>query len=244
MKSVIVPVFSDSDLKALPNALRYLARQNVEILLVIHGPNVGVVNAEVTKEFDSRIAQLDTKKRELTLVEDYIGASRVKEEIETARVERDMAVREGWKNVPEEQRQTAYKKAFANIGTEPMCLREAYQPDQLFTMLQAFLPQFPSDIAHGEYAIVWPRSVASPSVAVTGLDIGFQKPPKITITKSDQNEYANDPRGARKEELQSMHHTKVLALARKAEIDVKGVKVHDLITALLDKEFPAQLASA
>lgn len=236
MQSVLIPVFSDEDLQALRNCLRFLASlPDVERVLVLHGPNIGVVNADATKEIDAKIAQKDTHKRELVAVEDFEGAKRIKGEIEALRVDRDMKIRDGWKNVPEDKRAAAYAKAFAGIGTEPVCLREAYQPDQLFTMLQAFLPQWPSDIAHGEYAIIWPRSITQHKIDQFPKPKDNPHSPQVKKTAG---------RSEREQELKSMHHVAAIQVAKKAGIEVKGKKVVDIISELLDKEFPRELAVA
>jgi len=250
MLKVIVPVFTDSDLKALPNCLRYLAQQPVETLLVLHGPNVGVVNAQTAAEYDQRIANLGTRKKELTLVEDFAGAQKAKEEIETLKVERDMAIREGWQKIPEAERAAMYKKAFGDIGTEPICLREAYQHDQVFSMLQAFLPQWPSDIPHGEYSLVWPRSVP------TTLEIPLRRPydgPRVKDVMKAMAESGNvfphgagevTERGKRGAHLKSLHHLQVFRIGRDAGIQVEGLKTPAVIEAILDKEFPPKQAAA
>lgn len=239
MRSVIVPLFDDADLAALPNCLRYLANAGVEILMVIHGPNVGVVSTDVTTELDKKIADLGVRKKELTMVEDFSGAQRAKEEIEGLKIERDMKIRDGWRGVDEAKRQEMYKKAFGNIGTEPICLREAYGHDQLFTMLQALLPQWPADVKHGEYSLVWPRSVAT---------VAVKKPSVAVVPESvlrSVGDYAMQVRGKelREQELKSMHHLKVSALAKKAGIEIKGIKTPDLIKTLLDKEYPEAVAA-
>lgn len=236
MRSVIVPVFSQADLEALPNCLRYLAQQNVETLLVLHGPNVGVVNADATKEFDQRISNLDTRKRELVLVDDFEGAKKAKEEIETLRVERDMAIREGWKKVPEDQRAAAYKEAFSNIGTEPLCLREAYQPDQVFAMLQAFLPQWPSDIQHGEYSLVWPRSVATVSAQKQGISVS----PGVAKAWKEERE---DKRSYREQQLRKSKFMGIKAAAVKAGVYEAGMSTDQLVEAVLAKEYPSAVAA-
>lgn len=241
LTKVIVPVFTQSDLESLPNCLRYLAQQGTETLLVLHGPNVGVVNAEATKEFDEKISAQETRKKELTLVENYADAQKAKEQIETLRVDRDMAIREAWKKVPEDQRQAMYKKAFANIGDAVLCLREAYQHDQVFTMLQAFLPQMPADLPHGEFAIVWPRSIGK-------FKASFEQFAQSVAAKHEQHAptplFTGTRRDSREAELKSMHHIKAITVAKQAGVDVKGKKVAQVIQELLDKEFPREAVAA
>lgn len=237
MRAVIVPIFSQSDLEALPNCLRYLANQGVEKLLVLHGPNVGVVNADATKEFDTKIAEFEVRERELILIKDYIGAQKAKESIETLRVERDMAVREGWKKVPDAERVAAYQKAFEKLGTEAICLREAYQHDQLFTMLQAFIPQMPTDLAHGEFSIVWPRSVATV----------VAKPQSTAIAPVTQRATAAPELSGRESRKAQLHKSKFMGIksaATKAGVYKSGMSLNQLVDAVLDKEFPEPAVAA
>lgn len=255
MRSVILLIFDDADLAALPNCLRYLANAGTETLLIIHGPNVGVVATDATAEIDKKIAELGVRKKELTMVEDFSGAQRAKEEIEGLKIERDMKIRDGWRGVDEAKRQEMYKAAFKDVGTEPVCLREAYSHDQAFTMLQSYLPQWPSDLAHGSYSIIWPRSVAPVAAKPLGTAIApatqkttaAEKPSVGAVSESvlrSVGDYSKlQGKELRQAELQSMHHLKVSAIAKKAGLEIKGIKTPQLIKILLDKEFPESAAA-
>jgi len=183
VKSVLIPLLEQPDLDALRNCLLFLSKNGTETLMIVLNPNIGITDANVTLEIDKRIADLKTAIQQCKERDDFTAAQSYKEELESAQVDRDLAIRDGWANIPEPDRRKIYQKALGNIGTDAIFpLRENYSYAEFYRALHELQSQWPKDMPQGEYAIVWPRAVsdqtpmANPkAVAVAKMEMAAQK---------------------------------------------------------------------
>jgi len=191
VKSVLIPLLEQPDLDALRNCLLFLSKNGTETLMIVLNPNVGITDANVTLEIDKRIADLKAAIKERKEVDDFAAAQSYKEELESAQVDRDLAIRDGWANIPEPDRRKIYQKALGNIGTDAIFpLRENYSYAEFYRALHELQSQWPKDMPQGEYAIVWPRSVspqeqpvAASMAEVSASSLQSQKP--LTLKPSN-----------------------------------------------------------
>ena len=183
MKSVLIPILEQPDLDALRNCLLFLSRNGTEVLMIVINPNVGITDDAVTADIDKRISDLRGAIEQCKQRDDFTAAIQYKEDLEAAQVDRDLAIRDGWSKIPEPDRRKIYQKALGNIGTDAIFpLRENYSYAEFYRALHELQSQWPKDMPHGEYAIVWPRSVSNQTpmanpkaVAVARMEIAAQK---------------------------------------------------------------------
>jgi hypothetical protein len=159
MRISLLPVFDESDLAAVPNALEFFKRNGLESLMVLHNPSIGLKGA-VTDQYDNRIKELRAEVKKAVDREDFDAAKEYKLHIENAMTDKDLAIREGWSKVPQPEREAVYRRIFGSIGTDAViCLNENLRHEQIFQALNGLLEVWPKDIPHGEFSVVWPRSV-------------------------------------------------------------------------------------
>lgn len=159
MLRTILPVFDESDLAAVPNALEFFRRVGLQTLMILHNPSIGLKGA-VTDQYDARIRELKAEMAKAATREDFTAASEYKMRLEEAQTDKDMAIREGWSKVSGPEREAVYKRIFGSTGTDAViCLNENLRPDQLFSALNGLLEVWPKDMPHGEFSVVWPKSI-------------------------------------------------------------------------------------
>lgn len=163
MKSVIIPVFDQKDLAALFNCLMFLKNSGTQTIMILHNPNIGLNDGDISKPFESRMAELELAEQSAAHRRDYTAAQGYHQQYEDTKTERDTAIREGWSNIPKEELFKINRRALdpAKIGTEAIFpLKENYDHDQIFRALHELQSTWPKDLIHGEIAVVWPRSIA------------------------------------------------------------------------------------
>lgn len=241
MKTCILAVFDEDDLKAVPNALEFFRRVGLEQLMVVHNPSLGLKGV-VTANYDSRIRELETAVNQAKQRDDFLAAQNYKEELEGAKSDRDLAIREGWTKVPQNEREAIYKRIFGNIGTDAVfCLNENMRHDQLFAAMNGFVEVWPKDVLHGEYSIVWPKSIPQQKPVETTLirvsDTTLK--PKTTAPKPHIDD--STPEG-RRQALIASRFGGVKSACKRHGIDTTGHSMNSLIEQIIAKEFPAVAA--
>lgn len=255
INSVLVPVFTAADLAALPNTVAWLKTQKPERVLFLVNPSVGITGPELTLVHDKKIALLEAEKKAAAQADQFELAKTKKTELEGAIMERDAALREGWKSVPEAQRKAVYARVLAGLGTEPVMLREAYSADEQFTMLNSFRAQWPLDIRLDNYVLVWPQSirkiepVASPVHApLLPVTTAVKTPPTEPVTHKivvpEWKKLPENSRGYREGQLRQLRWMGVRHIAVKHGVFENKMGLEKMITLVLEKEFPVAQAES
>lgn len=246
--TTIVPVLSPEDATALPTCAASLKHSGVKRLWLIHAPSLGVTNTSVSNSFDERLKTLKQKEQEAAGRGDYDAAKNFQQEAESVQIERDVAVKKGWEAVPEQERNAAYDKALAPLldpksfsDIKVTVLREDYQPDGLFGMMQGMMAQWPTDIQHGRYSIMWPQGCVRP-LASEGMNAP-EKEPAVSIQqpqKATSNQTLS-PKEVRRRELSK--YMKLRSVAKQHNIPLEGRPNQEVIEAVLAIEFPEAAAA-
>lgn len=252
MRISILPVFDESDVAAVPNALEFFRRVGLETLLIIHNPSLGMKGA-VTDQYDARIRELKAEMAKAADRQDFNAASEYKMRLEETQTDKDLAIRDGWSKVPQPEREAVYKRIFGQVGTDAViCLNESMRKEQLFQALNGLLEVWPKDIPHGEFSVVWPQSIpkqasismvvtetAHPVVVVTGAPAKAPKQ-KMKLKRGATNHFNETTVDGRKGALERFH-AKVLGAVAKYGLD--GTQPKDvLIGQILEREFGAKAA--
>lgn len=266
MRISILPVFDESDLAAVPNALEFFRRVGLETLLILHNPSLGLKGA-MTEQYDARIRELKAEMGKAASREDFPAATEYKARLEEAQTDKDLAIRDGWSKVPQPERDSVYRRIFGAVGTEAViCLNESMRKEQLFQALNGLLEVWPKDIPHGEFSVVWPQSIPKQealSVAATSVgshrflkhedrqesplppsgEYKFEAKPKkklMRLSKGSKNTFNETTVDGRKSALERFH-AKVLGAVAKYGLD--GTQPKDvLIGLILEREFGAKAA--
>lgn len=240
MQTVILPVFDEKDLSAIPNCLRFLANSGTEVIMILHNPNVGITDGDLTKPFEERVTQLQAAKTGAVAREDYDAAKEYAKQIEDTKTERDIAVRDGWSQIPEQQRMAIYRKVLdpTKLGTEAIFpLRENYPHDQVFRALHELQSTWPRDLEHGQFSLVWPRSV--PEQVVPRVIAQVTAPAASTAMKTPEfgKALSETDVSIRRETLRRRHLAYISA-CKKHGIDPKGEDKSKVIDLIIQQEFP------
>lgn len=257
IQNCLVPVFTAADLAALPNTVAWLKTQKPERVLFLVNPSVGITGPELTLVHDKKIALLEAEKKAAAQADQFELAKTKKTELEGAIMERDAALREGWKSVPEAQRKAVYARVLAGLGTEPVMLREAYSADEQFTMLNSFRAQWPLDIRLDNFVLVWPQAVRKldtayipPSApAPLSQPSSENKTPPATPQRAQKvvpewKQLPKNSRGYREGQLRQSQYMGVRSAAKKLGVYQDKMGVEGLIHLVLEKEFPVAQAGA
>jgi hypothetical protein len=241
MKHVLVPVLSPEDVTALPNVVAFLQQVKPLAVVVMNNPSVGVSPEDATKAVDAKIAQLEQAKKDAVAREDFPAASSFKEDIEAAKMDRQTALREGWKTIPQEQRIAAYDRYVTQFGAlapthvRSITLQEDATTETLLNTLANLGKVWPDCLPQGEWSLVYPRSVSTARISTpTGPATASQPAPKVN-TAPPAPKAPVEPKEARRTELKK--YMKMRSVAKGYGIQVEGRKTTDVIEEILAKEF-------
>lgn len=238
--NLILPIFNDTDAAASGKVVPFLKSLKPQRVWLILAPSVGVTAKDATKDIDARIARLEQDKNAAVGREDFAAASQFKQQIEDAKTERDNALRDGWRSVPTAQRDAAYDKVAAPYGelgqvgaaVQMTILSEDFANDNLLGMLNSLRPQWPAEIPHGEYALVWPQSVRN------APDVGMTAPASKPAATPAPKPAADKPDTKTPEGLSEYYRKYFMALKKDAAtfgVSMDGPK-DEVIAAVVEKK--------
>lgn len=191
MKNLILLIFTEADLKAVPEAAARLKTMGIERLWILHNPHLGMPYPATAKALDEEITINTTGMNTMAARQNFTDAAKYRDAANDLRVKRDLEIKNAYKGIPQADIEKAYDAAFAPISQEstgiPNILREAVadplSADQVFQYLHgqtaAWVDQFP----HGEYAIFWIRALPEPAFQVA--DFG---PHAVLVRKREARE--------------------------------------------------------
>lgn len=231
MKAILVPVMSAADVPAIPNLVKYLKAQGPEAVVVVSAPSVGIAAEDATKEVDKRIAELSQAETAAAARKDYAGAQQFATQVEEAKLSRQEILRNGWKSVPQPQREQSYAKLvepFAALAPAHVRHRVLVEdPENPLAAIAGMNGNWPDCLPKSEFAIVFPRSVGGRGITEVviqasdkKLDSGSSKPV--------------DPKEARRKEL-----GRYFTMKKAAEthgIPYEGRKSVEVVADILKKE--------
>jgi hypothetical protein len=172
MKNVILVIFDAADVAALPLILAELAPP--ERLWIVHNPSIGIDVATAAREADGVVANLKALQKAAIAKQDFAAAIALRDQIQDATVNRDTAIKVAYERIPQPELQALHDKAISpvvawsnqhRINAMATCLKDEHEKNQVGALLQYLLPQWPPEIPHGEYALIFPTSGTGKAVS-------------------------------------------------------------------------------
>lgn len=248
MKHVLVPVLSTSDISAIPETIKFLRLLSPASIVVVNNPSVGITSESATAAIDKQIADLEKAESEAAARRDYPGAQQFHEQTEDARMQRTDILRDGWKSVPQEDRNAVYDKLFMDSFqgfnfTQNITLPEDSTPEDLLSVLANLGTAWPDCLPHSEWSLVFPRSVTPitmPTQAPDSLRDWKKVSDTVVAQKAPESApvaNAPTPREAREKQLRQFFSLKKAAAQH--GISMEGRSTKDVIEEVLAKEFAA-----
>lgn len=251
MKHCLIPILSTSDVAAVPELVKFLRLLKPLATVVLNNPSVGVTAESATVQVDKQIADLEKAKADAAAREDYEGAKAYKVQAEDARMKRTDILRDGWKSVPQDQRNQTYDKLFVDAFNglpyvKSITLTEDTTPENMLSTLANFGTSWPECLPAGEWAIIWPRSVAPITVPTASPEAVSPIAKVETALKRQQASPERpakpslSPRAAREKALRQYFTMKKAALSH--GIPLEGRNGDDIRAEILAREFPEAVA--
>ena len=251
MNRVLVPILTADDLPNLPILASALAELRPEVVVILNSPSVGVTASDLTAEIDKQIEKLEQSKLDATAREDFDAAKAWKGQIEERKMDRQSLLRDGWKQVSADARQSAYDTAIIHP------LREKLEPLGV-TIQQAALPEdsthedFHGTMANlvrnwpfeslplGKFSTIPPRSTFRKAIVAAPQPISSEskgttapKPPKAQKTVSAP---------LTRDEKREFYRKYFMAFRKSAKelgLNIVGQDKNSVIELILDRDFPA-----
>lgn len=247
MRHILVPILSTADVAAVPELVKLLRLLKPLATVVVNNPSVGVTAESATATVDKQIAELERAKTDAANREDYEGAKAYKVQIEDAKMKRTDILRDGWKSVPQADRNKTYDTLFVDAFNglpfvRSITLTEDTTPENLLSTLANFGSSWPECLPSAQWAIVWPRSVAPITLPaaqpepVSHVARVETAPPAKKAAPAPQL----SPRAAREKELG--YYMKLKAEAKKHGIAIQGRPSKEVVAEIIAKEFPEAVA--
>src|SRR5690606_9628296 len=101
------------------NLVNYLKTQQPNAVVVVSAPSVGIAAEDATRDIDKRISELEQAESAAAARKDYAGAQQFSTQVEEAKLSRQEVLRNGWKSVPQAQREQAYAKLVEPFSALP-----------------------------------------------------------------------------------------------------------------------------
>jgi len=245
---VLVPVFTQADVAAVPETVRLLRLLKPLAVVVVNNPSIGVTAETATQEVDKQIADLERAKTEAASREDFDSAKEFRRQAEDARMKRVDILREGWKQVSPEARGQTYDKLFVDEFTKVLGplgvyvanlpLTEDATPENLLSTLANFGTAWPKCLPHSQYAIIWPQSVTPITVPVAAPE-PVSTPPKVVATPKPSKAPVTAPVDAREARAKKLKQYFTLKQAAQTHgISMEGRLGADVRAEILAIEFP------
>lgn len=240
MKKIILPVFTESDLKAVPDAVRFMAAMGMTHLWVVHSPALGLPYPAATKALDEEITVTEQGIKLAVAREDYETAKQYRDTKSGLMVRRDEELARGYKSISPDDLTKAYDASFDSISQKAIptattivrtALQDPPQPADIFKTMDKFLAEWPDELAHGQYVIAWPLAISETHSSASN---SFQ-PPTISPPPIDQLQAIQKPEGSDQHGFPT-NFGKLRKLAKEEGVHVKMTdKRPEIVRLILEK---------
>lgn len=181
MKPLILLIHTQAHVAALPETAKTIIAAGFDRCWVIISPAIAVDTSAAAEKLDSEITALRTAERAAAERADYDAANGHKIAREGKMLDRDKAIADAWKSVPEEDRKLAYRSKLAplfeafqgKVNARMNATQEHYAAAQWIQMLNSLSGVWPKELVHGEYVVAWPGAL--PDIQLGKIDTGTQE---------------------------------------------------------------------
>lgn len=247
MQHILVPLLTPEDVAAIPKVVEHIQSVKPLAVVVIHNPSLGITPAEATAKIDKELSDLENSKKQAIAREDFEGAATFKRMIEDKKLERQDALRDGWKSVPQERRMQSYEPLVqpfvAPWLVRQIVLQEDASYDNLLNTLANMSSNWPDCLPQGRFAILYPRSIGPKKTTPQPVQAVSPSPRVETAPKASKPpvEANLSPREARKKELSK--YMKLVKVAKDYNITIEKGKSSEAVEKVLAIEFPEAVAA-
>lgn len=250
MKPLILLIHTQAHVDALPATGQAILNAGYDRCWVVISPAIAVDSNAAAEKFDSEITALRAAETAAAQRGDYEAASGHKLAREGKTLDRDKAIADAWKSVPDEDRKLAYQTKlgplfaeFKNrVAARVNATQEHYAAAQWISMLNSLSGAWPKEFVHGEYVVAWPGAIPTQTADLrkvlgpTSLDKITEEQKREYDQKVRAAQAAGEPIKTRREELEATHHMSLRPIAKSLGIDVTGKGTPEIIDAILEAE--------
>lgn len=241
MSKILLLIQSESDVAELPEAAKRLPGLGITGVWCIYSPAIAVDQNAAKSQFDEEIAKIQAAESDAASRANYDVAQTYKAQREAKTLERDTALRDAWKAIPDETRVANVKKKLAplfdvlranGMSGKITGLSDHFEPGQVAQMLNSLSGTWFAPFEHGKYAIMWPSSVPVSKV---------QAPVNITPEAAAAIPAPVAPKPTQKplnpyDELMKAPFFTMRGRAIKSGVAYEGRKREDVVKEILEKE--------
>lgn len=181
MKPLILLIHTQNHVDLLPQTAQTILAAGFDRCWVVTSPAIAADAASASAKLDSEIAALKAAQDLAAAREDYEAASGHKLAREGKILDRDKAIADAWKSVPEEDRKNVYRaklqplfEAFqGKVAARMVVTQEHYAAAQWIQMLNALSGIWPKEFVHGEYVVAWPGAIPQGQKSDVGVQISL-----------------------------------------------------------------------
>lgn len=247
MKPLILLIHTQEHVNALPETAKTIIAAGFDRCWVIISPAIAVDTSTAAEKLDSEITALRSAERAAADRADYDAANGHKIAREGKMLDRDKAIADAWKSVPDEDRKVAYQAKlgplfaeFKNrVAARVNATQEHYAAAQWISMLNSLSGVWPKDLVHGEYVVAWPGAIPALLTAnpVERREIKIENTAKSELTQEVERQLASQEIPlTRRDELEATHHMSLRPIAKALGIDVTGKGTPEIIDAIIEAE--------
>lgn len=238
MKNIILLVFTQPDVEALGKAAAMIRGSGCERLWIIHNPTIGVSENDALKAFDRDIHDLDEAVTQASARRDFAAAADYQERLTRRKVDRDLARREGFKQIPPDELDRIHDRVLAPLVNPPVArnvqitpLSEAHDESMVGEVLVMVKQLWPKELKAGEFAVIWPRAINEPAAV------------KVAVPVAEKWVEPAKPK-TRHEEIRAKRFFGIQRMAKDLGVWTEGMKTEDAINAIVEfeKTQPAKAA--
>lgn len=235
MKPLILLIHTQAHVDALPATAGTIIAAGFDRCWVIISPAIAADAAAASAQIDADIVALEGARATAAALHDYEAAASHHLKLQSKMLDRDKAIADAWKSVPEEDRKLAYRTKLGplfaefkdRVNAKVNATQEHYAAAQWISMLNSLSGAWPKEFVHGEYVVAWPGAIpalltANP-IERREIKIENVEPPPIR-------------KATRREELESTHHMSLRPIAKALGIDCLGKGTPEIIDAIMEAE--------
>jgi hypothetical protein len=166
MRQLLLLCQSPDDVKALPAAYS-VVKAHYDACWMLFSPACLVDTAAESAQHEENLRRLDEAVIRCSTSRDFEGAKNYQQQLEAARIDQVMKVKEAWKTLTEEQRTEATKRVFgAFVNPAPVgnfrheMLVDHYEPAQFIDALNSKKKTWFAPCVPGTFTIDWVSNLA------------------------------------------------------------------------------------
>jgi hypothetical protein len=253
MKNLLLMVQTQSDVDALPAACPSIIAAGYTGCWIVVSPAIAVDANAAAAKFDAEIDALRKAERDAAERGDYDAASGHKLAREGKTLDRDKAVTDAWKSVPDDDRKLAYATKLAparaafegRMNAKITVLQDHFAPENWIQMLNSMSGAWHKAFTHGQYVVAWPGAIPVAVAAPVKPVVASEPVAPVNAPKPVEKPEKTAPArvfASREEELTKAAHFTIRAIGRKLGVETDKRPRKDVVADILAKEAQPAIA--